>query len=365
MDIESIWRKVVTDPAVSKDLLAMDSGNHYSRLGFPVSNGTKSMVVVPIIAGNNHLGFVTALDEEKSLSKLDCIALEHAATVIALEMLKQKASFESELRIRENFFDSLLTGKYENEDIVLWRAKQLGLDLSKTYRLMSIDIELEEVVDNVKRQYKQVHMAENFFETVRYVFESICPGFFLSGNCNNTIGLLPVTVETKDTDINNLSTVLQRIETDLKTHLPEEYKWWVGIGSPCSRLSDFATSYHEARATIDIVKALNRKNRCLAYEKLGVFSLININVDRFRNFIRKVIGPLIDYDEKNNSQLVETLTLYFNNNCNVQRASRNGFLNSATMKYRLKRISEIANIDFSNSETILMVHLALKMIEGI
>jgi len=327
-----------------------------------VADGLKDMVVVPIIAGNNYLGFVTAL-EESSLSRLDCIALEHAATVIALEMLKQKASFETELRIRENFFEALLAGKYENEEIVLWRANQLGLDLSKTYRLMSIDIVLEEVVDDEKRQYRQARMTESFFEAVRYVFESICPGFFLSGNRKKTIGLLPVQDEA-DPKLNNLTSILQKIENELKTHLPE-YKWWVGIGSPCSRLKDFANSYHEAHATIDIAKALNRKNRCLAYEKLGIFSVINIDADRFREFIRKVIGPLIDYDEKNKSQLVETLTLYFNNNCNLQRASRNGFLNSATMKYRLKRISEIGNIDLTNSETILLVHLALKLIEGI
>jgi len=361
--IELIWRKVIADPTASQEFLALKSSAEYHRLTLPgqLPGDAANLVVVPIIAGNNCLGLVTAL-EEKPLSRLDCIALEHASTVIALEMLKQKASFETELRIRKHFFETLLAGNYENEDLILWRANQLGLDLSKPYRLMSIDIVFEEAIDDVKEQYKQAHMAESFFETVRHVFEGICPGFFLSGNRKNTIGLLPVAGGADSGS--DLTTVLHRIEAELKTHLPE-YSWWVGIGSPCSRLKDLALSYKEALAAIDIAKALNCKNRCLAYEKLGVFSLININVDRFREFIRKVIGPLIDYDNKNNAHLVETLTLYFNNNCNLQRASRNGFLNSATMKYRLKRIAEIANIDLSDSETILMVHLALRLLAGI
>ena len=358
--IESIWKMVIADPTVRQDLLALGTGAQYFSLMPPglVDDDVKKIMVVPIIAGNNHLGFVSAL-EEKPLSKLDCIALEHAATVIALEMLKQKASFETELRIRENFFEALLAGKYENEDAILWRANQLGLDLSKTYRLMSIDIVLEDVKD----QYRQARMSDNFFETLRYAFESICPGFFLSGNRKNTIGLLPVQDEI-DANSNNLSTILLKIENELKTHLPE-YRWWIGIGSPCSRLMDFASSYKEARATIDIAKELHYINRCVAYEKLGILSLLNINVDHFLNFTNQIIGPLIKYDKKNNSQLVDTLLLYFENNCNIQKASRNGFLNSATMKYRLKRISEIANIDLSNSETNLLLHLAIKLVKGI
>ncbi len=362
-NIELIWGKAIAGSGKGREFPALKPSAEYHRITLPApkAGDTANLVVVPIIAGDNCLGMVTAL-EEKPLSKLDRIALEHASTVIALEMMKQKASFETELRIRKNFFETLLAGNYENEDLILWRANQLGLDLSKPYRLMSIDIVFEEAIDDVKGQYKQARITESFFETVRFAFESICPGFFLSGNRKNTIGLLPV-ANGADSGA-NLTTVLHSIEAELKTHLPE-YKWWVGIGSPCNRLKDLAASYNEARAAIDIAKALNCKNRCLAYEKLGVFSLINIDVDRFREFVNKVIGPLIDYDNKNNAHLVDTLTLYFNNNCNLQRASRNGFLNSATMKYRLRRISEIADIDLSDSETVLMVHLALKLLAGI
>lgn len=362
-EIEAIWREAIENPAARQELLALVNSAQFTRLEFPdpVAGGIKNLVVVPILAGTNALGFVAILEDEP-LSKLDCIALEHAATVIALEMLKQKAAFETELRLRRGFFEELFAGNYESEDVAIWRAKQLGLDLVRTYRLMTIDIIPGEAED-LKSQNGRARMSESFFEAVGHAFENVCPGFFLSGGGKNIIGLLPV-AEEEDGNGKALSTVLREIEKEIKTHLPE-YRWLVGIGSPCSRIKDFAVSYQEACATIEIAKELKCKNRCLAYETLGIFSLINIHADRFREFIRKIIGPLIDYDEKYKSQLVDTLKLYFNNNCNLQRSARDGFLSSATLKYRLKRIKEIANIDLNDSETILLVHLAIKLINGI
>ncbi|MCL4441695.1 MAG: helix-turn-helix domain-containing protein, partial [Firmicutes bacterium] len=76
-------------------------------------------------------------------------------------------------------------------------------------------------------------------------------------------------------------------------------------------------------------------------------------------------GPLLDYDEKHNTRLVHTLNLYFKNNGNLQKAARDGFMNSSTMKYRLRRIHEIANINLSDPEVNLQVQLALKIIEGL
>lgn len=86
----------------------------------------------------------------------------------------------------------------------------------------------------------------------------------------------------------------------------------------------------------------------MAYERLGIFAMLEINKERFSEFANRVIGPLIEYDLKHNAQLISTLDLYYRNNGNILKAARNGFLNHSTMKYRLKRIEEIAGIDLDD-----------------
>lgn len=356
--ITDIWNKAINNQDI-KEQLSLDSNKHLFRFAFPVKEGGSqgNVVVLPVIAGKDYLGYVVTIEEDELLRELDCIALEHAATVIALEMLKQKAAFETERRLRKDFFEELLTGNYDNEEVIKRRAAQLGLDLNKPYRLMSIDISYD------KLQNGQIHTVENFLEVVDRSVKKLCICIFLSTGKKDIVGLLPV-IDNSCYEENNLFKMAHELESQLSVNLTE-HEWWVGIGSVCNQLSEFAGSYKEACATIDIAKTLNCKNRCLAYENLGILGLVNINVDRFHKFIRRVIGPLIDYDEKNKSQLLETLKLYFKNNCNLLRAARNGFINSATMKYRLRRVAEIADINLNDAETVLLVHMALKLIEGI
>lgn len=138
--------------------------------------------------------------------------------------------------------------------------------------------------------------------------------------------------------------------------------WWIGVGSKVNRIGDIINSYQEAKITTDIIKVLQRNKKVSYYEKLGVYGVLEINKERIAGFINRLLGPLMKYDREHKAALVDTLILYFRNNANLQRAARNGHLNANTLKYRLKRIREIANIDFDDPDISLQVQLALKLI---
>ena len=70
----------------------------------------------------------------------------------------------------------------------------------------------------------------------------------------------------------------------------------------------------------------------------------------------------MEYDQKHGTQLVETLNLYYKYNGNVLKASRKGYLNPSTMKYRLRRIKEITGLDYKDAEVSLQLQLALRLL---
>jgi len=127
-------------------------------------------------------------------------------------------------------------------------------------------------------------------------------------------------------------------------------------------VSDFSRSYEEALFALDVMLNINRHNTFTAYDQLRVFGMLEINKKSFAAFIRKVIGPLLDYDIQHHSQLIDTLNLYYRCNGNVQLAARQGYLNPSTLKYRLKRIQEIAALELNDPDTSLQVQLALKLL---
>jgi len=302
-------------------------------------------IIVPIVAGQEVLGYVSALESEKKLLEMDYIAMKQAGTVSALELLKQKAASEVETRLKEDFIEDLLAGNYESEELAYRRAVQLGFQLKGTYKVFIID--LESIDDSLKRKV---------FEVTKEVVNRDSPESIVISRNRYTL----VLAAHKPEDDRNYP---------LAVALEEEFNrqfaqiiWLLAVGGCCTHLYEYKESYRQAQTTLEIMKSLNQQKRVMAYERLGIFAMLEINKERFAEFANRVIGPLIDYDRKHNAQLISTLELYYRNNGNILKAARNGFLNHSTMKYRLKRIEEVADITLDDPDLGLQVQLALKLI---
>lgn len=363
-DIKKLWQEITLDGLFREKLSGLSSDKRLCTLAAGnESSTTCNLIVAPVIAGKEHLGFVATLEGCQPLSHLDCIAMEHAGTVIALDLLRQKASFETERRLKKDFLEELLEGNYENEEIIIHRAEKFGLNLTQAFRIVAFDFAHK--TNNGARQCSAGSKpAGVLYQALDRAVKQVSPNITVIGKKANIIGLLTMDEAGSEVPAARLRKIAAELENRLNNTFPN-YTWWAGISSPCSGISGFSVSYREACTTIDIIKTLNCRNRCHAHEMLGIYGILNINPDQFKKFINHVIGPLLEYDEKHNSRLVHTLNLYYKNNCNLQKAARDGFMNSSTMKYRLRRIYEIANINLNDPETNLQVQLALKIIEGL
>ena len=87
----------------------------------------RTQYLVPIVAGEQILGLLTALSNQGNLKQLYRTAMEQGATITALEMLKEKAAVEQTKRLKENFIEHVLEGNFESDDWVQHRALQAGL----------------------------------------------------------------------------------------------------------------------------------------------------------------------------------------------------------------------------------------------
>ena len=310
-------------------------------------NVNTQQYIVPIVAGQQFMGLISAIFVQKPIRQLDKVALEQGATIVALEMLKQRAAVEQTKRLKESFLELVLDQNYESTEWMHHRALQLGFNLKNSYQVITVEV--------VPKQEDRSR-PELLQEIKDFCIDSFPHSTVITKNTHILIILSFDQNEHGD----GVKLFVQLLKKRLISLL-RSGTWWVTIGTLCHKIEDCHISYRNAVTSLDIMKSLNLKNRVVSYNNLGIFSLIEINPQNFAEFAKRTIGPLIVYDQDHNTQLVKTLSLFFKNNGNVLKAAREGYLNPSTVKYRLRRIQEITGLDLKETETCLQLQLALRI----
>lgn len=89
----------------------------------------------------------------------------------------------------------------------------------------------------------------------------------------------------------------------------------------------------------------------LHYSELGIFRLFFEieNPEEIRKYSRENLGPLLEADRKNGSDLVGTLRSYLYNNCNLLRTSQALYIHRNTLIYRLNTIKGLLAKDLDDA----------------
>ena len=99
----------------------------------------------------------------------------------------------------------------------------------------------------------------------------------------------------------------------------------------------------------------------LCYNDLGIYQLLSdvSNTELCMNYHRNVLGKLIDYDDENETNYMEILELFFENECHLANTASAMFFHKNTLKYKLAKIREILGYDILLNENRMNIMLAL------
>src|SRR5438552_14064181 len=143
---------------------------------FPELGLTAPRIITPVLAGRENLGYLPILSHPQHLEELAMVAIEDAATVIALEMIKQREVAEAEDRVRGELVDDLLNGTFGDQANVQRRARHLRYDLSVPHRLLVVD------VDNFGRFIRERRYEEGRVIALKHQLFQVVTGAFRSGH---------------------------------------------------------------------------------------------------------------------------------------------------------------------------------------
>lgn len=306
----------------------------------PALGMTMERIVAPIIVDGEIIGYVWIFATDTHLDALDELAIEHAATVAALIMHKERAVQYATLSLRGDFFDQLLYHYDPSDSRIAERAHQLGFRLDCQYQVLVVEgssgenAELSSLSLRVEQKLKDVHPALVIARGRRVVIVLYGPGL-LSETC-----------------------VAQDL---INAFGPLAASLMIGIGRPTDKLPDLHISYKQASEAVDIARALGQRARTVRFDDLGLLHwLRHLPADVVRgNLYMEAIETLAQHDAENASELLPTLETYLEAP-SVGEAADLLFIHRNTLAYRLERIEKLIQVDFHAPEQRLNLYAAVK-----
>lgn len=318
-----------------------------------------SCVLAPVAVGEEILGYLALLaegDEHDREADLDLQIVQHASTVYALSMMRERTAADVARQLKDEVFDGLLLGRAQDEQVARERALRLGYDPLVQYRALVVVVRDEFVADDGAPE--RLAQRSRVLETLADVCTRTTPSALATRRDEELVILLPSAVDPRDVG----RAILARAST-----LVPGWRVTVGIGGIADSARAIARSYAQARRTIETAQRFGGQGDIVSFEDLGIYRLLFHVTDaaELNGFVEGVLGGLLDYDRRHSSDFLQTLGTFLQSNGNVQATARTLNLHVNSVTYRLQRIQVISGLDLEDSEDRLLAQVALKILNGV
>jgi sugar diacid utilization regulator len=301
--------------------------------GRPIRAGKRVLAVA-----NSHqvaLGVIVLIDPLSQAGDQELMALEHGATVLAMELARIHSIAESELRLRRDLVEELLNGTTVGS--AQNRAMALGYDLQRPHRVVVID------------GRGRMRSDDLFVHAVRRAAQTEAAGSLLVMRGQEVVLLADSEVDWE--------CLRQSIIKELGGGRAR-----IGVGERCTDVSEFPRSYQQARLALRLPAAAEWDDRAIRFDDLGVYRLLLgiEDLTEVERFVQQWLGDLLAYDELRRADLVRTLSRYLQHGGSYDATAKSLVVHRSTLKYRLKRIREISGHNLSDPEIFFNLQLATR-----
>ncbi|SMB81613.1 PucR C-terminal helix-turn-helix domain-containing protein [Desulfonispora thiosulfatigenes DSM 11270] len=328
-----------------------------------IKDDSSNQVIVSILAGRKKYGVVLILDEEDSINDFTVIALERSATVAALEIMKEKAIFETEIRLQRDFIDELLVNKYVEGYSLVKRANDFGWDINKEFVIMNVYIDNYSLNQRkIDKMYEMEDFKSEIYNTIKKVVLANTKNSILTERGDGFLLFL----DTNFADTKEVKEYCLFIAKKIKKNVETKFldiSLSIGISKTVKEIGNFSTGYEEANQALTIGRKVLGSGKIYNFDDMGVYRILFSNQDNnsLNEFYKEYLEMLVQYDQKNNTDYVHTLEQYYKYNANVLLTAENLFMHRNTLNYRLKRIRQILNLDIDEPEIKLSLSIAIKI----
>ncbi len=357
-------KKLFFKETTEKYHLEQISPSGYYKIDYDL-NAEKTMncIIFPINDRQQIHGYIILWETLNRFMDIDYITLERASNIFALDMKKTKELETKRNKIRNNFFEDLITGKLKDVSVNTNLAELYGIDTTKNYTCLVIKLDFNaESESTVPLNMELKYYIDRIIGISYEVSENHKSNIIQLYKENYVILFLPIKRAEELADGKYFSKQFgEEISERALKQLPE-IKILIGIGKCYDNALDLSNSFNEALEVISLARKIDVDQKVSHFDDYMIYHFLsaNVSVENLREFYETTLSKLVAYDLKNNTNLVQVLERYLKNQGNVSLTAKELYLHRNTLIHRLSRISELLNVNLEDSEKVLELQLALK-----
>ncbi|WP_036713434.1 PucR family transcriptional regulator [Paenibacillus ehimensis] len=313
----------------------------------------------PVMANQTNYGWIAAIKDKERWKDIDQIAVEHAATVYAIEFLRHKAILDTEIRFQGEFLDQVLSKNFTNKAEVIERGKKLGFDPSGSQAVLQIKV--ENLPSDLERLTLD-DMLDRLYQVVNQAMSKHNRQFLLRNRLDGCVILMGTGGKSTAPEAAEEASLLavQDIADKWSAFYPG-FPLRIGIGKSYTDLADLAKSAQEAHRALVFAKLLHKPKPVVHYDDLGLYHFLIQMQEHgmdLRQFAEEQLGALMQ-NKRQGADLLQTLETYLYHNQSLHVTAAELFIHRHTLKYRLNQIEKKTRRNLQSSEDRLKLEIAI------
>ncbi|WP_223068345.1 PucR family transcriptional regulator [Paenibacillus caui] len=326
----------------------------------PEDSKKQTITLFPFEIYDEQLGYIVVFGMIMLEDTFSVLAIEQAANVIGFDMMKHRAIEENSRRIKNEFFADFLDGDMVSEDEILKRGKYYGLLKMQSYHCIvgkiddSAELYSKKFVHTEERirKFKDAIYEQLEAAIVRKIKESI---LFTKGDF--FVILIPLTTFGEESE-QEITGIVRMIQDEIYELLHVSMSF--GISNFAKQVADIPNCFHKA---IDALRTgyLAKQTRFIqSYRVKELTELLRMIPEKsLKQFYNTALKGLADTADKEKIDLVQTLAVYLENNCQISETAKQLFIHRNTVTYRLEKCEEILGRNLKDPNEILGLRIAL------
>ena len=289
-------------------------------------------------------GTVHIYSEKREITELDLLILDRTVVTLSQFVLRDlyiEEKLESENR---KFFEKWLEGKNSDDEMRYFIEESDQKLKQNGWMVMIHQMRRKNIIKdltNYKINLRQALQKEGFYTFI--VEQSQYLIFILN-------------------DLGPEDTYKERMKRAMN-ELINQYRLdtLIAVGKYVSHYNELKESYQTAQETLQI--RMTNMELSYFYDELLLYHMVKVlqNNNSFMQAAKEKIEKLSQYDSKHNTNLIQTLDIYFQCNGLKKETAEKLFIVRQTLYHRLEKVEQIIGNDFMNYENRLCIELMLLM----
>jgi PucR family transcriptional regulator, purine catabolism regulatory protein len=301
----------------------------------PEIAGRSLVLPVSIRGSGPPQAWLVAARDAGGLGDFERLILQQAVTVVALELMRQRAMRDTERRLAGDVLAEALTGRLSESELAV-RLRPFGVGANAAVLIFARQGGAAAVEGDLDR-----HLADAGVGALVATRE----------------GLVCAVVDARDG-----ADPVAMAERAREALLPDHSDLRAAASRPAP-VGSLRRSFHEARCALEASSLANGHSPPVAsYRDLGAFQLLlSLQDDEaLRLYCDSVLGPLEDASGEYGDELIRSLEAFIEQNGQWEKAARELYCHRHTLRYRIRRVEQLTGRDLSSARDRIEFWLALR-----